>query len=102
MNIHQLTETEASYLLFAIKKTLRDRPKVSPLTWSNFMIQLTMHYSKQSYVETTGTRWTASAETRSRDSFVSDYVASRLVRPESRQIWQEILDIKEGKNEVRN
>ena len=26
MNIHQLTETEASYLLFAIKKTLRDRP----------------------------------------------------------------------------
>jgi hypothetical protein len=26
MNIHELTGTEASYLLFAIKKTLRDRP----------------------------------------------------------------------------
>ena len=26
MNIHALTPTEASYLLFAIKKTLRDRP----------------------------------------------------------------------------
>ena len=30
MNIHQLTETEASYLLFAIKKTLRDRPGLTP------------------------------------------------------------------------
>ena len=30
MNIHQLTETEASYLLFAIKKALRDRPGLTP------------------------------------------------------------------------
>ena len=30
MNIHHLTETEASYLLFAIKKTLRDRPGLTP------------------------------------------------------------------------
>ena len=30
MNLHQLTETEASYLLFAIKKTLRDRPGLTP------------------------------------------------------------------------
>ncbi len=30
MNIHQLTSTEASYLLFAIKKTLRDRNGLTP------------------------------------------------------------------------
>ena len=30
MNIHALTPTEASYLLFAIKKTLRDRPGLTP------------------------------------------------------------------------
>ena len=30
MNIHELTETEASYLLFAIKKTLRDRSGLTP------------------------------------------------------------------------
>ena len=30
MNLHQLTETEASYLLFAIKKTLRDRDGLTP------------------------------------------------------------------------
>ena len=30
MNIHQLTSTEASYLLFAIKKALRDRPGLTP------------------------------------------------------------------------
>jgi len=30
MNIHQLTPTEASYLLFAIKKTLRDRNGLTP------------------------------------------------------------------------
>ena len=30
MNIHELTETEASYLLFAIKKTLLDRPGLTP------------------------------------------------------------------------
>ena len=30
MNIHALTSTEASYLLFAIKKTLRDRPGLTP------------------------------------------------------------------------
>ena len=30
MNIHELTETEASYLLFAIKKALRDRPGLTP------------------------------------------------------------------------
>ena len=30
MNIHALTETEASYLLFAIKKTLRDRAGLTP------------------------------------------------------------------------
>ena len=30
MNIHALTPTEASYLLFAIKKALRDRPGLTP------------------------------------------------------------------------
>ena len=30
MNIHQLTPTEASYLLFAIKKTLRDSDGLTP------------------------------------------------------------------------
>ncbi len=30
MNLHQLTEEEASYLLFAIKKALRDRPGLTP------------------------------------------------------------------------
>jgi hypothetical protein len=30
MNIHQMTPTEASYLLFAIKKTLRDRNGLTP------------------------------------------------------------------------
>ena len=30
MNIHELTETEASYLLFAIKKALRDRSGLTP------------------------------------------------------------------------
>ena len=30
MNLHELTETEASYLLFAIKKALRDRPGLTP------------------------------------------------------------------------
>lgn len=30
MNIHQLTPTEASYLLFAIKKALRDRDGLTP------------------------------------------------------------------------
>ena len=30
MNLHALTETEASYLLFAIKKALRDRPGLTP------------------------------------------------------------------------
>jgi hypothetical protein len=30
MNIHALTPTEASYLLFAIKKTLRDRAGLTP------------------------------------------------------------------------
>ena len=30
MNIHQLTPTEASYLLFAIKKTLRDKNGLTP------------------------------------------------------------------------
>lgn len=30
MNIHALTATEASYLLFAIKKTLRDRAGLTP------------------------------------------------------------------------
>ena len=30
MNIHHLTGTEASYLLFAIKKALRDRPGLTP------------------------------------------------------------------------
>lgn len=30
MNIHELTQTEASYLLFAIKKTLRDRAGLTP------------------------------------------------------------------------
>jgi hypothetical protein len=30
MNIHPLTETETSYLLFAIKKTLRDRTGLTP------------------------------------------------------------------------
>lgn len=30
MNIHQLTPTEASYLLFAIRKTLRDENGLTP------------------------------------------------------------------------
>ena len=30
MNTHSLTETEASFLLFAVKKTLRDRPGLTP------------------------------------------------------------------------
>ena len=30
MNIHALTPTEASYLLFSIKKTLRDRAGLTP------------------------------------------------------------------------
>ena len=30
MNIHQLTPTEASYLLFAIKKALRDSAGITP------------------------------------------------------------------------
>ena len=30
MNIHQLTPTEASYLLFAIKKALRDKAGLTP------------------------------------------------------------------------
>lgn len=30
MNIHVLTSTEASYLLFSIKKTLRDRQGLTP------------------------------------------------------------------------
>lgn len=30
MNLHQMTVTEASYLLFAIKKTLRDRDGLTP------------------------------------------------------------------------
>ena len=30
MNLHELTQTEASYLLFAIKKALRDRPGLTP------------------------------------------------------------------------
>ena len=30
MNVHNLTETEASYLLFAIKRTLRDRSGLTP------------------------------------------------------------------------
>ena len=30
MNLHQLTEEEASYILFAIKRTLRDRTGLTP------------------------------------------------------------------------
>jgi len=30
MNVHELTETEASYLVFAIRKALRDRPGLTP------------------------------------------------------------------------
>lgn len=30
MNTHELTETEASFLLFSIKKTLRDREGLTP------------------------------------------------------------------------
>jgi len=70
MNLHELTQTETSYLLFAIKKTLRDRDALTP-GMEQFYDSTYDSLSAKLHRLTGGTQGRSDSKERSRDAYVS-------------------------------